>query len=46
MRGAIVDDPEDTPGIVVGRPRHDLLNQTVKGGDAGGSFAAAKDAGR
>ena len=45
MGTSVVDDPEDTPGVVVGRASHDLLNKTVKGCDAGGSFAAAKDTG-
>jgi len=45
VRTPIVDDPEDTPRIVVGRASHDLLDKTVKGGNAGGRFAAAEDTG-
>jgi hypothetical protein len=45
MGTSVVDDPKDTPGVVVGRASHDLLNETVKGCDAGGSFAAAEDTG-
>src|SRR5271166_5902046 len=45
MGTSVVDDPEDTPSIVVGRASHDLLNQTTKGCDASGCFAAAEDTG-
>ena len=45
VRTPIVDDPKDTPGIVVGRASHDLLDKTIKGGDASGCFATAKDTG-
>src|ERR1051325_11750232 len=41
----IVDDPEDAARIIVGRSRHDLLDQTVKGFDAVVGLAAAKDSG-
>jgi hypothetical protein len=42
---AIVDDPKDTPCVVVGRASHDLLNKTIEWCDAGGCFATAKDTG-
>ena len=45
VRTPVVDDPKDTPGIVVGWACHDLLNQTIKGGAASGGFAAAEDTG-
>jgi len=45
VRAPIVDDPKDTPGIVVGRASHDLLDKTIKGGDASSCFATAKDTG-
>jgi hypothetical protein len=41
----IVDDPEDAARIIVGRSRHDLLDQTVKGFDTVVGLAAAKDSG-
>jgi hypothetical protein len=44
MRTSLVDDPKDTPGVVIGRASHDLLNQAIEGCDASGCFAAAKDA--
>lgn len=43
MSRAIVNDPEHTAGLVIGGPGHDLLDQTVKWGDAAAGFAAAKD---
>lgn len=45
VRTAIVNDPENAAGVVVGRASHDLFHQTIKGRDAGSCFAAAKDAG-
>src|SRR5271154_3688037 len=45
MGTSVVDDPEDAPGVVVGRAGHDLLNKTVKRRNACGRFAAAKDTG-
>lgn len=45
MRAAIIDDPENTPGVIVGRPRHDLLDEAEEGHDAGGGFATANDGG-
>ena len=42
MRGAVVDNPEHAPGVVVGRARHDLFDETVKRGHAGAGFAAAE----
>ena len=45
VRAPIVDDPKDTPGVVVRKTSHDLLNKTIKGSDASGCFAAAKDTG-
>ena len=44
VREAVIDDPEDTPGIVVGRAGHDLFYQAMEGIDARGRFAGAKDA--
>jgi hypothetical protein len=44
MRTPLADDPKDTPGVVIGRASHDLLNQAIEGCDASGCFAAAKDA--
>lgn len=45
MRGAVVDDPEDSARLSVRRSSHDLLNKPVEGGDACGRFAATEDAG-
>ena len=45
VRTPIVNDPKDTPGFVVGRASHDLLNKAIKGCDTSGCFAAAKDTG-
>src|ERR1051326_6016189 len=45
MGGAIVHDPEDATGVVIGRARHHLLDQSVKGRDAIPRFAAAIDSG-
>ena len=45
VRRSVIDDPEDTSGIVVGRASHDLFDQTMESSDAGCGFAAAKDAG-
>ena len=42
MRGAIVHDPEDPARLVVRRLAHDLVDQSLEGGDAGLVFAAAK----
>ena len=41
----VVNDPEDTAGVVVGRACHDLFHQAIKGRDARSCFATAKDAG-
>ena len=40
---AVIDDPEDATGFVVGRPGHDLLDEVEEGVDAGGGLATAKD---
>lgn len=45
MRRTVVDDPEHTACLIVGRPSHDLFDQPVKGSDACGRLAAAEDAG-
>ena len=45
MRGTVVDDPEHTARLIVGRPSHHLFDESVKGRDARGCFAAAEDAG-
>lgn len=45
MGGAIVHDPEDATGVVIGRACHDLLDQSVEGRDAILRFAAAIDSG-
>jgi hypothetical protein len=45
MRGTVVDDPEHTACLIVGRPSHDLFDKPVKRSDARGRFAAAEDAG-
>src|SRR4029077_13414686 len=42
---AVIDNPEDTAGIIVGRPRHHLLAEPVKWRDAILLFTAAKDPG-
>lgn len=42
MRRAIVHDPKDTSGLVIGRLRHDLSNKAVKGRDSTALFTAAK----
>ena len=44
VRSSVIDDPENTPGVVVGRASHDLFDQTMESSDASGGFAAAKDA--
>src|SRR5712691_137415 len=43
--GAVVGDPEDSPGVVVGAPAHGLGDQAGEAGDAVLSFAAGEDAG-
>lgn len=45
MDGAIVDDPEDTFGAVVGVGRHDLGHQGIEGGDGGLLGDLAEDSG-
>ena len=45
MSRAVVDNPEDATGIVVGRSCHDLLNQSIKGCNAILGFATAEDPG-
>ena len=42
MRRAIVHDPKDTSGLVIGGLRHDLSNKAVKGRDSTALFTAAK----
>ena len=41
----VVDDPEDAAGFVIGRPRHDLLNEIAKRRDSIVLFTATKDSG-
>lgn len=43
MSRAIVDNPEHAARFVIGGAGHDLLDQTVKRGDAAAGFAAAKN---
>jgi hypothetical protein len=43
MRGPVIDDPKDSPCLVVGREGHDLCNQSVKRKDPGFLFTAAKE---
>jgi hypothetical protein len=45
MCRAIVHDPEDATGVVIGRSCHHLLDQPVKGSDAIVRFAATIDSG-
>src|SRR6266850_1278587 len=45
MCRAIVHDPEDASGVVIRRPCHHLLDESVKGCDTILRFAAAKDSG-
>src|SRR3984893_1306468 len=45
MGRAIVHDPENTTGVVIRRPCHHLLDESIKGRDAIVRFAAAKDSG-
>ncbi len=45
MSGAIVDNQEDATGIVVARSWHDLLDQSIEGGDPVLRFATAEDSG-
>src|SRR4030066_2058110 len=42
MRRAVVHDPKDPSGLVIGRLHHDLSNKAVKGRDSTASFTAAK----
>jgi hypothetical protein len=45
VRGAVVDDPEDTLGTAIWSLRHDLIHQPIEGGDAVTLFASAEDPG-
>lgn len=45
MSGAVVHDPEDTTGIVVGWSCHDLVDQSIKGCDAIFGFTTAENSG-
>jgi len=45
MCRAIVHDPEDATGVVIRRPCHHLLDESVKGCDTILRFAAPKDSG-
>jgi len=45
MRGAVVDNPEDTSGRIVRGPRHDLVHQAIEGGNAGVALAATEEFG-
>src|ERR1700733_1405579 len=45
VRTPIVDDPENTSGVVVGRASRDFLDKAIEGCDTGGGFTAAKDTG-
>ena len=45
MGGAIVDNPKYAAGIIIGRPSHDLLNQSVKRGDSIARFTTAEHCG-
>ena len=45
MRRAVVHDPEDATGVVIGRSCHHLLDKAVKGCDAILRFTAAIDSG-
>ena len=40
---AVIDDPEDAPGVVVRRSGHDLLDETIEGLDTSGGLATAED---
>lgn len=43
MRGAVVHDPEHSPGVAIRWLRHDLGNQTIERLDAGGLLATAEE---
>jgi len=43
MGTAVVDDPKDASGVIVGRSGHDLLDEVKERNDAGGGLATAKD---
>ena len=43
MRGAVVHNPEHSPGIAIRWLRHDLGNQAIERLDAGGLLATAKE---
>jgi hypothetical protein len=45
MSRAIIYDPENTAGIIVGRSSHDLLDEAIKRIDAILGFAATEDSG-
>lgn len=45
MRTAVVDNPEDSAGVIVRWASHDLLNESMKRLNASGRFTTAKDAG-
>src|SRR5690242_18670250 len=45
MGGTIVNDPEHTPSIIVGRPGHHLIDETIKRRNSRPPFAAAKYSG-
>ena len=43
MSGAIVDDPKHATRVIVGRPCHDLFDQTIKRRDAVAPLTTPKD---
>jgi hypothetical protein len=45
MCRAIVDDPENATGVIIGRSCHHLLDEPVEGHDAIARFATAEDSG-
>ena len=45
MGGAVVDDPEDTARVIVGRPGHNLMDEPIKRSNSTTRFAATKDFG-
>src|SRR5436309_13757684 len=45
MRGAVIDNPEDTASVVIRRPRHNLIHEAIKRSDATASLASTKDFG-
>src|ERR1700680_2755405 len=45
VRRAVINNPEHAAGVVIGRPCHDLLHQTIKGSDTIFGLTTSEDSG-